>query len=83
MKFIEVSEIPERKDYDGRPKKPVRKFIECFLLSDIRIARVILEDEDYARPEYARLSLNEACKRYGYPVEVKTRSGDIYLVRKE
>lgn len=80
MRLVKVDYIP-RQVHDG-PRKKVYKFVEDFLKSDMDYAKVVLDPGDYVRPESARQSFIRACKRFGYGVDVETRNGDIYLVRR-
>ena len=81
MKLVRVEEIPEVVNHT--PKKQVNVMLSDFIASDMKYAKVEIEEGEYARIEYARQSLLQVCARCGYRVEVKTRNGEIYLAKKE
>lgn len=81
MKLVRVEEIPEVDK--RRSKKMVSEMLANFVASDMKYAKVVLEEGDYSRVEHARHSLLKACTRDGYMIDVKVRSGDIYLAKKE
>ena len=74
-----VSNIPD--DSKNRKKKDVRGMLDRFISENIKYAQVILEDEDYCRPDAAMQSIRMAAKRHNYPVTPKTHRGSIYISR--
>lgn len=88
MKFIKVN-LPERKhvikqcgDKKGRPYRLYYKFTE-FLESGIDIAKVSLDDEEYANRNSALSTWYASIKRFNMPIKVKCIDGDIYFIRKD
>lgn len=79
MRFIPVSDIPN--DLKNRKKKDVRSMLDRFVNENIKYARVLLDDEDYCRPDTAMQAIRLTAKRYDYPVAPKTRRGSIYISR--
>lgn len=80
MRLVQVDSIPKK--VNDVPKKSIRKFLEDFLKSDMDYAKVIFEPGEYVRVEGARQSFIRACKHFRYGIDVKTRGGDIYLVKR-
>lgn len=80
MRFVKVESIPEP-IYDA-PRKHVYKLLEEFLASDMDYALLILEPGDYVRPESARQTLIRTCRHFRYGIDIKTRNGNLYLVRR-
>lgn len=69
---------------DGLPKREnfkLGQFLNGFVRSGIKVAKLDLDPDDYASPQVARSVLSVACKRWAVPVEVKIRDGQVYLVR--
>lgn len=79
MRFVPVSDIPN--DLKNRKKKDVRSMLDRFVNENIKYARVLLDDEDYCRPDTAMQAIRLTAKRYEYPVAPKTRRGSIYISR--
>lgn len=80
MKLERIEAIPET--VYGKPKMDLRGLLDEFLASDMQYAHVILDPGDYYRPEYARITLVEACRRYGYNIKVISRNGANYLAKR-
>lgn len=79
IRFIPVSNIPT--DLKYRKKKDTRGMLDSFIQENIKYAQVLLDDEDYCRPDTAMQAIKLTAKRYNYPVTTKTRSGSIYITR--
>lgn len=79
MRFKPVSDIPN--DLKNRKKKDVRGMLDTFVNENIKYAQVLLDDEDYCRPDTAMQAIRLTAKRYDYPVTTKTRKGSIYISR--
>lgn len=79
IRFVEVSDIPN--DLKNRKKKDIRGMLAEFVEREIKYAQVILDDEDYCRPDAAMQAIRYAAQRYEYPVTPKTRKGFIYITR--
>jgi hypothetical protein len=80
MRLVKVNSIPEKNTTHSR--LDLIKMIEDFVMSDMDYAKVLLDTGEYSCAEYARSSLGQAIRRTGYPVDVKYRNGEIYLVRR-
>lgn len=79
IRFVPVSDIPD--GLKNRKKKDVRGMLDTFINTNIKYAQVILDDEDYCRPDTAMQAIRLTAKRYDYPVVPKTRKGSIYISR--
>lgn len=79
MRFKPVADIPN--DLKNRKKKDIRGMLDAFVNENVKYAQVILEDEDYCRPDTAMQSIRLTAKKYDYPVAPKTRKGSIYISR--
>lgn len=77
MKAIAVNCIPERKH--GYHK--LQTFLRDFMSSNIKFAKVELSADEYSSPTVARSCMDIAAKRGAFPVKVRLRGNDIYLVR--
>jgi hypothetical protein len=79
IRFKPVSDIPN--GLKNRKRKDVRGMLESFINEDIKYAQVILDDEDYCRPDTAMQAIRSVAERYDYPIVPKTRRGSIYITR--
>lgn len=79
MRFKEVPDIPN--DLKYRKRKDVRGMLDSFVNKNIKYAEVLLDDEDYCRPDTAMQAIKLTAQRYEYPVTTKTRRGSIYITR--
>lgn len=78
MKFTEVKEIPE---YSRRYRGVMRDRLEEFMNMNIKAVKV--EDHGYKTPEIAYKALHKATKRWALPIDVVTRKGEIFLIRRD
>lgn len=78
MKFVEVDRIP---GHTKVKQKPIKNVLEAFVSSDVKYARVELEDGEYAIPSTAYSTLYSACLNYKLPLNVTFRGGNIYIFR--
>ena len=78
MKFVQVEAIPGRKE-NHKLKAAWKEFMSM----NIKIAKAELDIGEYKSPRVAfgvwRLSIN----RFGYPIDIKMRDGEIYLIRRD
>lgn len=79
MRFKEVSDIPN--ELKNRKRKDVRGMLDTFIGENIKYAEVILDDEDYCRPDTAMQAIRQTAQRYDYPIAPRTRRGSIYIAR--
>jgi hypothetical protein len=82
MQFVQVEELPERTMKNGR-KGATKHRLELFMEMKVKIAKVVLDDDDYVCPVSAYCSLAEACENLAFPIDVKMRNGEIYLIRRD
>lgn len=76
MRFTEMK--------DGLPKRSYNKldkYLEEFVRMNVKVARVDLEEREYANPSVARSVIGVACKRWAVPVKAVLRDEKVYLVR--
>lgn len=78
MKFVKVNEVPEVKKYHH-----LKDYFEGFMDSNIKIAKVELNNGDYTSTACARTVLYAAIKRHGFPINIMKRGDEIYLVRRD
>ena len=76
MKFVQVEAIPGR----GENHKLKQAWKE-FMGMNVKIAKAELDVGEYASPMVARSVWGVSIKRSGYPIDLKLRNGEIYLVR--
>lgn len=76
MKFTEMK--------DGLPKRENHKLnllLQEFVRMNVKVARIDLDEHEYASVAVARGVIGVACKRWCVPVKPKVRDGVLYLVR--
>ena len=76
MKFVKVKELPKK-----AKKKRVMLFLEEFVASNIKIAKVEFNESDYCSPSSCQSAFRKSALTGGYPVEVKTVDKVVYLIR--
>lgn len=79
MKFVEMK--------DGVPgdkmKKHLKLYIDEFINMGVKVARVDIDEHDYKNVKVAYRVLYNHIKRFGHPINVVMRKGEIYFVRKD
>lgn len=75
MYFVEVKELPEVVAANGE-KGALKSRLEKFMEMKVKIAKIVLDDDDYCCPV-------SACERFVFPIDVKMRKGEVYLVRRD
>lgn len=83
MKFVEVAEVPEKKDIPRRKRGELKLYLERFIQRDIKIAKVDFSPEEYFAMIGAYNSMRLACKRHVLPIDVTMRNGEVYLIRRD
>lgn len=78
MKFVEVKEVPERTH-----KKDLRKILEDFMTTNIKVAKVDFNDGDYKEARYCANSIAVAVRRAALPITVTRRGEEVYLIRRD
>jgi hypothetical protein len=79
MKFVKVDEVPKKR----YSRKGLCNYWEEFMRMDVKIVKVELSKHDYASPRIAQSTFVSSIKKYGYPIDVMNRNGEIYLVRRD
>lgn len=78
MKFVEVKEIPCYKR-----NHRLKDMWDEFIASNMKMAKVDLDIDEYSNLSVAASVMAVSIKRYGYPIKLVRRDGNIYLVRKD
>lgn len=81
MKLIErkMYDIPNRCRHYKKTK--LYLFLESFMNSDMAVAEVT--HQEYKDANSCSSSIAGSIKRYRFPVDVMTRKGHVYLIKKE
>lgn len=78
MKFVQVEMIPGRNE-----KHKLKHAWEEFMSMNVKIAKAELDIGEYSSPTVARSVWTISIKKYGYPIDVRMRKGEIYLIRRD
>lgn len=78
MKFIEVKEIPG--PYP-KGKRHLQKAIDEFAKSEAQVAKIDVEQGEYASTKTMVSSLSDAIKRSGHPIKVTQRRDEVYIYK--
>lgn len=76
MKLVAVDMVPGKYE-NHKLKKTWREFMGM----NVKIAKAELDIGEYASPSVARSVWGISIKRFGYPIKLKLRNGEIYLIR--
>ncbi|MBR5862177.1 MAG: hypothetical protein IKZ08_02505 [Bacteroidales bacterium] len=76
MKAVAVNCIPEVTRYHK-----LQAFLKDFMQMNVKFAKIELSVDEYASPTVARGCIAIAAARGKYPVKVRLRGKDIYLIR--
>lgn len=79
MKFVEVKEVPET--YRRTCKGELRDRLQEFMNMNLKVVKI--EDHRYKSTSAAYKALHCAVKRWVFPIDVTTRKGEIYLIRRD
>ena len=80
MKFVQVEMVPVR----GRGNSHKLKAIwEEFMSMNVKTVKVEIGVDEYKSPEVARSVWATSIKRFGFPIDVKQRNNEIYLIRRD
>ena len=83
MKFVEVAEIPCKKDNPKRKKGELKLWLDHFMAHSIKTVRVEFSSEEYTAMIGAYNAMRRACQRHVLPIDVIMRNGEVYLVRRD
>ena len=86
MTFVPVEKIPEKSwvsKYDRAENKRTRVYLEEFMKMGVKYALVDVMYDEYSSMESCEATLRQCVKRQGYPIDVKTRDGEVYLARRD
>ena len=57
--------------------------IDDFRSMNVKIAKIDLDENEYSNINVARSVIGVSIKRFGYPVDITKRKGELYLVRRD
>lgn len=77
MKFVKVSEIPQK----SAPVHRMEAYLKEFMHMHVKIVRV--EDHGYKSAKVAANCIGAACKRHVMPIDVRLSDGQVYLIRRD
>ena len=75
MKFVKVKELPKRR------KNSILIFLDEFMTSNIKFAKVEFSEKDYKTPSSCQSAFSKAIKAGGFPIIVKSINKEVYLIR--
>lgn len=78
MKLTKVDKIPEERV----PQHSNKHILEEFLNMNTKIVKVERGEHDWKNFESARACLLNSVKRFGFPITVTVRAGEVYLINK-
>lgn len=82
MKFVEVKDIPSRSK--SKHKRGYMKiWMDNFMSQGIKMAKVVFDEDDYSGPFSCYQAYRAGIARHVYPVDVKLRNGEVYLIRRD
>ena len=83
MKFIEVTSLPDKKRSKPAGYKSIRYFIEEFISSGVKYAKVMYDKCDYTHNRACVSALRKSIKTQSLPIRLQEINTDIYLIRKD
>lgn len=79
MFYTKVDNLPERAYVtNANPKQ----FFEEFMESNVEMAKVHFNKDEYSSTNGALASLRDYIKRHNLPVDAKMVNGEVYLIRR-
>ena len=78
MKFVKVDKVPGKK-----ANHSLRHYWEEFMHMNIKVAKAEIGVQEYKSPDVARTTWAASIKRFGYPIDLTIRKGEIYLIRRD
>lgn len=82
MKFIEVAELPESNPNKKNRRGVTRDKLDEFMSMNIKMAKVV-SDGAYVNNISCYNTMSKAAKNGCYPISVKMRNGEVYLIRRD
>ena len=83
MKFVEVEELPDTLKKKQGKKGVLKSKLDKFMGMGIKTAKVVWDEHDYSNPMSCYNAFILACRRHVFPIDVRMRNGEIYLVRRD
>jgi hypothetical protein len=80
MQFIEVDKLPIF-DWINRTRYETQSKLEEFMAMNIKYARVVLDEGEYASVNSAYQCIRHAAIRANHPILVSCICGEVYLMR--
>ena len=91
MTFVPVDELPKKAS--GRQKcRPSAEFasyhnykeeLERFMSMNVRIVKIVVAPGEYGPKTDFRCPIRDAIKYLDFPIDLKTRNKEVYLVRRD
>ena len=78
MKLVQVERVPGRNE-----NHKLKAAWEEFMGMNVKIAKAELDVDEYKSPSVAANVWAVSIKRFGYPISVKLRKNEIYLIRRD
>lgn len=86
MRFVEVKELPKSRYNTGSTIRLRHNYIqefECFMSMNMKIARVIPDQDEFPDVRIAVDNMRSASAKHGFPISVLRRNSEIYFVRRD
>lgn len=77
MRFTKVETMPKL----GRKASALKMELIEFINMDVKCVKVTLAPGEYSCSNSAQSTIQNAIKRYGFPITVRCRKGELYLIR--
>lgn len=78
MKLVQVESVPGRNE-----NHKLKAVWEEFMGMGVKTAKAELDVGEYKTPTVARGVWAVSIKKFGYPIDLKLRKNEIYLVRRD
>lgn len=83
MDFVEVKEVPKSLKKKQGKKGVLKSKLDKFMAMGIKTAKVVWSEHDYSNPMSCYNAFNLAVRRHVFPIDVRMRNGEVYLVRRD
>lgn len=83
MKFVEVERIPKRFENGRAEQKNYKHVFDEFMSMNVKFAKVEFSSREYISARCAYDAMHPAIKKYGLPISIHERNGEIYFERRD
>ena len=81
MRFTEwKGEVPKKR---SNKMYKLEAGLKEFMAMNVKVAKVTWTDIEYKSSRSCYESLHKAAKKFGFPIDVTTRKGEIFLIRRD